>query len=107
MCAGKHLIPVSAGCCCWCVCFCAQILLQVQQMSSMPQQQQYKGLLDALRRIPQQEGGVKVSWRQQLLIMLSSTTQVAATGGSCTHTWQSRQQPWGVAQTNLQLKRPS
>jgi hypothetical protein len=27
----------------------------------MPQQQQYKGLLDALRRIPQQEGGVKVS----------------------------------------------
>lgn len=30
-------------------------------MSSMPQQQQYKGLLDALRRIPQQEGGVKVS----------------------------------------------
>jgi hypothetical protein len=38
-----------------------QILLQVQQMSSMPQQQQYKGLLDALRRIPQQEGGLKVS----------------------------------------------
>jgi hypothetical protein len=37
-----------------------QILLQVQQMSSMPQQQQYKGLVDALRRIPQQEGGVRV-----------------------------------------------
>jgi hypothetical protein len=37
-----------------------QIMLQVQQMSSMPQQQQYKGLLDALRRIPQQEGGVRV-----------------------------------------------
>jgi hypothetical protein len=39
-----------------------QILLQVQQMSSMPQQEQYRGLVDALRRIPQREGGIQVGW---------------------------------------------
>lgn len=51
-------------------CLCAaaahvlQILLQVQQMSSLPQQERYKGLWDALRKIPQREGGVQVcAWR--------------------------------------------
>jgi hypothetical protein len=38
-----------------------QILLQVQQMSSLPQTQQYRGLWDALRRIPSREGGIAVS----------------------------------------------
>jgi hypothetical protein len=37
-----------------------QILLQVQQMSSLPQSEQYKGLWDALRRIPLREGGLQV-----------------------------------------------
>lgn len=37
-----------------------QILLQVQQMSSIPKHQQYKGLFDALRRIPHREGGIQV-----------------------------------------------
>jgi hypothetical protein len=45
------------GCCCC----CTQILLQVQQMSSLPQSQQYKGLWDALRQIPSREGGFAVS----------------------------------------------
>jgi hypothetical protein len=34
----------------------AQILLQVQSVSSVPKEQQYTGLWDALRRIPQREG---------------------------------------------------
>lgn len=37
---------------------CAQqLLLQVQSLSKVPPVQQYKGLFDALRRIPEQEGG--------------------------------------------------
>ena len=36
---------------CW-----LQILLQVQAMSAVPQQEKYKGLVDALKRIPQREG---------------------------------------------------
>uniref|UniRef100_A0A383VTZ2 ADP,ATP carrier protein n=1 Tax=Tetradesmus obliquus TaxID=3088 RepID=A0A383VTZ2_TETOB len=40
-----------------------KILLQVQQMSSLPQQQQYKGLWDALRRIPSREGGIAALYR--------------------------------------------
>jgi hypothetical protein len=37
----------------------SQILLQVQAVSSPPNQQ-YRGLWDALKRIPKQEGGWKV-----------------------------------------------
>jgi hypothetical protein len=37
-----------------------QILLQVQQMSSIPKNQQYRGLFDALRKIPHREGGIQV-----------------------------------------------
>jgi hypothetical protein len=37
-----------------------QILLQVQQMSSVPPGEQYKGMLDVLRRIPKQQGGLTV-----------------------------------------------
>jgi hypothetical protein len=37
-----------------------QILMQVQRMSNTPVDLQYKGMLDALRRIPSQEGGFLV-----------------------------------------------
>ncbi|KAF8055733.1 cation/proton exchanger 4 [Scenedesmus sp. PABB004] len=40
-----------------------KILLQVQQMSSVPAGERYKGLVDALRRIPQREGGVRALYR--------------------------------------------
>lgn len=40
-----------------------KILLQVQQMSSLPQQERCKGLWDALRKIPQREGGVQALYR--------------------------------------------
>ena len=33
-----------------------QVLLQVQVMSAIPAQEKYRGLADALRRIPQREG---------------------------------------------------
>lgn len=49
----------------WGTCLVSQILLQVQQMSSLPQSQQYKGIWDALRRIPLREGGVKVMQRSK------------------------------------------
>jgi hypothetical protein len=38
-----------------------QILLQVQHMSKTPADQQYKGLMDAFRRIPARQGGWKVT----------------------------------------------
>jgi len=40
-----------------------KILLQVQSGSSVPKDQQYKGLLDALKRIPQREGGWRALYR--------------------------------------------
>lgn len=40
-----------------------KILLQVQSLSSVPQPQQYKGLMDALRRIPLQDGGWTALYR--------------------------------------------
>ena len=36
----------------------AQILMQVQAMSCTPEPDKYKGVLDALRRIPQREGWI-------------------------------------------------
>jgi len=38
----------------------AQVLLQVQGQSSLPGDQRYRGVLDALRRIPAREGGWRV-----------------------------------------------
>lgn len=62
-----HTIAIVAVVCLLCDC---QILLQVQQMSSMPQQERYKGLWDALRRVPQREGGIQVGCcAQQQAIM--------------------------------------
>lgn len=43
-----------------------QILLQVQQMSKLPTSDRYKGVWDALKRIPQREGGIKVTKIQAL-----------------------------------------
>lgn len=51
----------NCSCIMQCMCLLLQILLQVQQMSSLPPSQRYKGTWDALRRIPQREGGLKVA----------------------------------------------
>lgn len=40
-----------------------KILLQVQQMSKLPTSDRYKGVWDALKRIPQREGGIKALYR--------------------------------------------
>ena len=52
---GTSNSPLTCGC-------GGQILMQVQAMSSTPPQDKYKGVLDALRRIPQREGWIVRPW---------------------------------------------
>lgn len=40
-----------------------KLILQVQSLSSVPKDQQYRSLLDALRRIPREEGGLRALYR--------------------------------------------
>jgi hypothetical protein len=41
----------------------AQVLLQVQHMSAVPKERQYKGLMDVLRRLPKEQGGYSALFR--------------------------------------------